>query len=69
MLTRPAASDSILTDTDNGVGCGIENAEDNTAANIDAAKASVPGARSVAVRQLDKIASTITLSYPKMRRY
>ena len=29
-----AAADSILTDTDNGVGYGVENAEDNTAATI-----------------------------------
>lgn len=35
-----AAADSILTDTDNGVGYGIENAEDNTATLITSTKGS-----------------------------
>lgn len=46
------AADAIFTDTDNGVGYGVENAEDNTANNINAAKGATPGRR-----QLDKIAS------------
>lgn len=37
-----AAADSILTDTDNGVGFGIENAEDNTANLITSTKGGVP---------------------------
>ncbi|OQO13283.1 hypothetical protein B0A48_01511 [Cryoendolithus antarcticus] len=46
-----AAADSILSGTDNAVGYGIENAEDNLAGNVTTAKAAVP----VAKRQLDKI--------------
>jgi len=47
------AADALLTDTDNGVGYGIENAEDNVAADITAAKATARLAR----RQLDKVAN------------
>lgn len=51
-----AGSDAIFTDTDNGVGYGTENAEDNTADNIRAAKGAVP-ATPRSRRQLDKIAN------------
>jgi hypothetical protein len=37
-----AAADSILTDTDNGVGYGTENAENNAASLITSAKGSAP---------------------------
>lgn len=37
-----AASNSILSSTDNGVGYGIENAEDNTAALVTSTKGAVP---------------------------
>jgi hypothetical protein len=45
-----SACDSVLTQTDNGVGHGVENAEDNTANTISSTKG---GARK---RQADKIA-------------
>lgn len=50
-----AAANSLLSDTDNGVGYGIKNAEENTAALITSLKggAAVPAAP--ARRQLDKI--------------
>jgi hypothetical protein len=49
-----AAADSILSDTDNGVGYGTENALDNTANLISSTKGSVPAvpARFRARRQL-----------------
>jgi hypothetical protein len=50
-----AAANSILSDTENGVGFGIENAEDNIAGNIAQVKGSVPA--TLAKRQLDKIAN------------
>lgn len=37
-----AAANSILTGTDNAVGYGVEDAEDNIAGNISSAKGSVP---------------------------
>ena len=40
-----AAANSILSSTDNGVGFGVENAEDNTAALITSTKGSVPHTR------------------------
>lgn len=40
-----AAANSVLSSTDNGVGFGIENAEDNTAALVNSLKGSVPLAR------------------------
>lgn len=62
-----AAADSILTDTDNGVGYGIENAEDNIASNVASVTGgSAGGSTGVAAppppppkqrRQLDKIAN------------
>lgn len=51
-----AAANSILSSTDNGVGYGIENAEDNTAGLITSLKGGVP-AVPAAKRQLDKIAN------------
>jgi hypothetical protein len=51
-----AAANSILSDTDNGIGYGIENAEDNTASLITSAKGST-SASPVTRRQLDKIAN------------
>lgn len=53
-----AAADSILSDTDNGVGFGVKNAEDNIAALITSLKggAAVPTG-SKQRRQLDKIAN------------
>jgi hypothetical protein len=55
-----AAADSILSDTDNGVGYGTENAEDNTANLITSLKGgaalpAVPGQK--IKRQGDKIAN------------
>lgn len=60
-----AAADSILTSTDNGVGYGIENAEDNTAALISGSSSSSSGSSSPpppppphkSKRQADKIAN------------
>lgn len=49
------AADAVLTDTDNGVGYGVENAENNVAANIASVKPA--GTPNVKVRQADKIAS------------
>ena len=48
-----AAANSILTDTDNGVGYGTENAEDNAASLITSVKPAARAARQR--RQLDKI--------------
>lgn len=48
------AADSILTSTDNGVGYGVENAEDNTASLITTVKS---GGSPVRKRQADKIAN------------
>jgi hypothetical protein len=52
-----SAANSILSSTDNGVGYGIENAEDNTAALITSAKGSAPATPQKARRQADKIAN------------
>ena len=52
-----AALGSLFTDIDNGVGYGIENAEDNTAATISGTKGGVPQAGVPQKRQLDKIAN------------
>lgn len=51
-LTVLIACNSILSQTDNGIGYGIENAEDNTAKTISSTP-KVPAAR----RQLDKISN------------
>lgn len=56
-----AAANSIFSSTDNGIGYGIENAEDNTAALITSTKGgtAVPAAPAVpalARRQADKVA-------------
>jgi len=47
-----AAADSILSDTDNGVGYGIEDALDNTANLITSVKGGVPATPAKARRQL-----------------
>jgi hypothetical protein len=47
-----SACDSVLTSTDNGVGYGVENAEDNTANTVSSTKGSTGARRR---RQLDKI--------------
>ena len=47
------AADALFTDTDNGVGYGTENAEDNAASLITFLKAGAPATR----RQLDKISN------------
>lgn len=52
-LTVVVACDAILTDTDNGVGYGTENAENNAAQLITSTQAHPPAHK----RQLDKIAS------------
>lgn len=55
------AADSIFTDTDDGVGHGIENAEDNLANTISSSKgttgSSTPAALAHRRRQLDKISN------------
>lgn len=53
-----AAADSVFTDTDNGVGHGIENAENNLAATISSIKGgtALPATTS-SRRQLDKISN------------
>lgn len=55
-----AACNSVLSSTDNGVGYGTEDAEDNTANTVSQTKGSTPGRRRrevtvIAARQLDKI--------------
>ncbi|KAK7191765.1 hypothetical protein PSPO01_02214 [Paraphaeosphaeria sporulosa] len=50
-----AAANSLLSSTDNGVGYGIENAEDNIAALVTSLKGSIPARRTR--RQLDKISN------------
>ncbi|KAL5381486.1 hypothetical protein DPSP01_007199 [Paraphaeosphaeria sporulosa] len=42
-----AAANSLLSSTDNGVGYGIENAEDNTAALVGSIKGSIPAVPAV----------------------
>lgn len=50
------AADALFTDTDNGVGYGIENAEDNLAQNIQSMKGGAPARRTVLItRQMDKV--------------
>ncbi|USP74005.1 hypothetical protein yc1106_01279 [Curvularia clavata] len=51
------AADSIFTDTDNGVGHGIENAENNLAATISSIKGGTPLPATPRRRQLDKISN------------
>ncbi|OQO03987.1 hypothetical protein B0A48_10630 [Cryoendolithus antarcticus] len=48
-----AAANSVLSGTDNAVGYGTEDAEDNLAGNVATVKAAVPAAK----RQLDKVAA------------
>ncbi|KAJ4319428.1 hypothetical protein N0V94_003932 [Neodidymelliopsis sp. IMI 364377] len=48
------AADSLFSSTDNGLGYGIENAEDNTAALVTSMKGSAPARRTP---QLDKISN------------
>ncbi len=50
-----AAADSIFTSTDNGIGYGIENAENNLAGLVTSLKGSAPAAP--ARRQLDKVSN------------
>lgn len=51
------AADSLLSSTDNGIGYGVENAEDNTAALITSLKGSTPGSPVRRPPQLDKISN------------
>lgn len=53
--SKSAAANSIFSSTDNGLGYGIENAEDKTAALIMSFKGSAPAAP--ARRQLDKVSN------------
>ena len=54
-----AASNSVFSSTDNGVGHGLENALNNLAALITSAKSGTSTARSLDRRQLDKIAKGV----------
>lgn len=54
-----AASNSVFSSTDNGVGFGLEDALDNLAALIGSTRGGVPARRSLDRRQLDKIAKGV----------
>lgn len=51
-----SAANSLLSDTDNGVGYGIENAEDNLAGNVAALRGGAGAPPALHRRQGDKIA-------------